>query len=53
MVTFDPDAKPVVEITTAEGYHKQPSPRLHDLHRTLLDRLKEGYGDRIIFSRIW
>ncbi len=52
MVTFDPDAAPVVEITIAEGYHKQPSPRLHDLHRTLLEHLKEHCGDRIVSSRI-
>jgi hypothetical protein len=52
MVAFDPDAAPVVEITVAEGYHKQPSPRLHDLYRTLLERLKEHWGDRIVSSGI-
>jgi hypothetical protein len=53
MVTFDPDGAPVMEITTAEGHYKQPSPKLHDLHRTLLEHLKEQCRNQVLFSGIW
>ena len=52
MVAFDPSS-PAVEISMAEGYHKQPSQRLQDAYRTLLDHLREHYGSKILSSNIW
>ncbi len=53
MIVFDPDSSPVVEISMAEGYHRQPTQRLQDAYRTLLDHLRERYGRKILSSNIW
>jgi hypothetical protein len=52
MVAFDPDAAPTVEIVISEGYHRGPSPRLQDAHRTLLEHLQASHSGQILSATI-
>ena len=52
MAYFDPDGSPKVEIMTAAGYSKYPTPKFKKLHADLQKLLTDNFPDRIK-AKLW